>query len=51
MSLRLHLHDTIYRPDSFVMMVRYCANLKPIRYESMTLTRIAADKLHRVIVA
>ena len=28
------IHGVIYRPDSFVMMLRYCANLKAIRYES-----------------
>ena len=33
--LRLQLHGAIYRPDSFVLMPRYCANLKAIRYESM----------------
>ena len=49
--LRLQLHGAIYRPDSFVMMLRYYANLKAIRYESMSLNRIAADKSHRVIVA
>ena len=27
---RLQLHGAIYRPDSFVMMLRYCANLKAI---------------------
>ena len=32
-------------------MLRYCANLKAIRYESMSFNRIAADKSHRVIVA
>ena len=48
---RLQLHGAIYRPDSFVLMVRYCANLKAIRYESMSLNRIADDKSHRVIVA
>ena len=32
-------------------MLRYCANLKEIRYESTSLNRIAADKSHRVIVA
>ena len=32
-------------------MLRYCANLKAIRYESVTLNRIIADKSHRVIVA
>ena len=47
----LQLHGAIYRPDSFVLMLRYCANLKAIRYESMSLNRIVADKSHRVIVA
>ena len=32
------------------MMLRYCANLKAIRYESTSLNRIVADKSHRVIV-
>ena len=41
----------IYRPDSFVLMLRYCANLKAIRYESTSLNRIVADTSHRVIVA
>ena len=50
-SVRLQLHGAIYRPDSFVMMLRYCANLKAIRYESTSLNRIVADKSHRVIVA
>ena len=49
--VRLQLHGAIYRPDSFVMMLRYSANLKAIRYESMTLNRIVADKSHRVTVA
>ena len=49
--LRLQLHVAIYRPDSFVLMLRYCANLKAIRYESTSLNRIVADKSHRVIVA
>ena len=49
--LRLQLHGAIYRPDSFVLMLRYCANLKAIRYESTTLNGIVADKSHRVIVA
>ena len=49
--VRLQLHGTIYRPDSFVLMLRYCANLKAIRYESKSLNRIIADKSHRVIVA
>ena len=48
---RLQLHGAIYRPDSFVLMLRYCANLKAIRYESTTLNGIVADKSHRVIVA
>ena len=50
-SLKLQLHGAIYRPDSFVMMLRYCATLKAIRYESTSLNRILADKSHRVIVA
>ena len=33
------------------MMLRYCANLKAIRYESTSLNRTVADKSHRVIVA
>ena len=50
-SVRLQLHGAICRPDSFVLMLRYCANLKAIRYESTSLNRIVADKSHRVIVA
>ena len=50
-SLTLQLHGAIYRPDSFEMMLHYCSNLKAIRYESMNLNRIAADRSHRVIVA
>ena len=49
--LRLPLHGEIYRPDSFVFMLRYCANLKAIRYESTILNRIVADKSRGVIVA
>ena len=50
-SVRLQLHSAIYRPDSFVLMLRYCANLKAIRYESTSFNRIVADKSHRVIAA
>ena len=50
-SLRLQLHGAIYLPDSFVMMLRYCANMKAIRYESTSSNRIVADKSYRVIVA
>ena len=32
-------------------MLRYCANLKAIRYESTSLNRIVGDKSRRVIVA
>ena len=32
-------------------MLRYCADLKAIRYELTTLNRIVADKSHRVIIA
>ena len=49
--IRLQLRVAIYRSDSFVLMLRYCANLKAMRYESTSLNRIAADKLYRVIVA
>ena len=42
--LRLQLHGAIYRPDSFVLMQRYCANLKATIYESTSLKRIVADK-------
>ena len=49
--VRLQLNGMIYRPDSFVLMLRYCANLKAISYESTTLNRIVADKSHRVTVA
>ena len=41
----------IHWPDSFVLMLRYCANLKAIRYESTTLNGSVANKSHRVIVA
>ena len=40
LQLKLQLHGTIYRPDSFVLMLRYCVNLKAIRYESTSLNRI-----------
>ena len=49
--VRVQLHGAIYRPDSFALMLRYCASLKAIRYESTSLNRIVADKSHRVIVA
>ena len=32
-------------------MLRYCANVKAIRYESTSLNKIVADKLLRVIIA
>ena len=47
----LQLQGAIYRPDCFVLMLRYCANLKAKRYESTSLNRIVADKSHRVIAA
>ena len=50
-NLRLQLHGAIYRPDSFVLMLRHCVNLKATKYESTSLNRIVADKSHRVIVA
>ena len=48
---RPQLHGAIYLPDSFVLMLRHCVNLKAIGYESTSLNRSAADKSHRVIVA
>ena len=45
-SIRLHLHDAIYRHDSFVLMLHYCALLKAIKYKSMSFNRIVANKLH-----
>ena len=50
-KVRLQLHGAIYRPDSFLLMLRYCENLKAIRYESTSLNKIVADKSHRVSVA
>ena len=50
-DFRLQLQGSIYRPDSFVLMLSYCVNLKAIRYESTSLNRIVADESHRVIVA
>ena len=47
--MRLQLHDAIYRPDSFVLMLHYCVNLKAIRYKSTSFNRIVADKLHCAI--
>ena len=49
-GLRLWLYGANYRLYSFVSMLHYCANLKPIRYASTSLDRIVADKSHRVIV-
>ena len=51
LHIRLRLHGAIYLPDSFVMMLRYCVNLKAIRCESTSLYRIVANKSHGVIVA
>ena len=49
--LRLRLHGAIYRPDSFVLMLRYCVNLKAIRYKLTSSNRIVTDTSNRVIVA
>ena len=49
-TFRLRLHGAIYRRDSFVLMLSYCANLKAIRYDSTSLDRIVAEKSHRIIV-
>ena len=50
-SIRLQLHDVIYRPDSFVLMLHYCTNLKVIRYKSMSFNWIITNELHHVIAA
>ena len=50
-SIRLQLHDAVYHPDSFVLMLRYCANLKAIRNKSTSFNRIVVDKLRCVIAA
>ena len=50
-AVRLQLHGEIYSPDSFVLMLCHCVNLKAMGYESTSLNRIAADKSHGVIVA
>ena len=50
-SIRLQFHDAVYHPTSFVLMLRYCANLKAIRYKSMSFNTIIANKLHHVIEA
>ena len=49
--MRLQLPDAIQCPDSFELMLRYCANLKAIRYKSTSFNRIVADKLHHLIAA
>ena len=43
--------SAIYHPDSIVLMLRYCVNLKAIRYESRTLNRKVANKSQHVIEA
>ena len=48
---KLRLHGAIYRPDSFVLVLRNCANLKAIRCKLTSLNRMVADKSYRVIVA
>ena len=47
----LRLHGTIYLSDYFILMLRYCVNLKLTRYESTSLNRIVTYKSHCVIVA
>ena len=36
-SICLRLHCAIYRPDSSLLVLRYCANVKVIRHESTSL--------------
>ena len=49
--MRLHLHDAIYRHDSVVLMLHYCAPLKTIKYKSVSFNRIVANELRRVTAA
>ena len=42
-SMWLQLDDAIHCPDSFVVMLRYCENLKAIRYKSMSFNRFVTD--------
>ena len=51
MFVRKKILSAIYCPDSIVLMLHYCANLKAIRYESRTLNGIVADKSQHVIEA
>ena len=48
--IHTYLHTYLYIYISTIID-SYCSSLKAIRYESMSLNRIAADKSHRVIVA
>ena len=41
----------LYHPDSFVLILHYCMNLKAIRHKSTSFNRIVGDKLHHVIAA
>ena len=50
-TVTLRLHGAVYRRNSFVLVLSYCANFKAIRCESVSLNRVVADKLHRVVVA
>ena len=39
---RLQLHGAIYRPDSFVLMLRYCAKgMLRLKISSIDLSRVA----------
>ena len=49
--MRLQLHDAIYRPNLFVLMLCYSVNLKAIIYKSTSFNKIIADELHGVIAA
>ena len=44
-SMRLQLHDAIYRPNFFVLMLCYSVNLKAIIYKSTSFNKIIADEL------
>ena len=43
--MRLQLHDASHRPDSLVLMLHYCANLKATRYKSTSFNRIGSQQI------
>ena len=48
-ALNVRTNISWYGPRARLIRAYYCANLKAIRYESVSLNRIVADKSQRVI--